>query len=161
MQKPSEDTGKCIVIIEFSMRARHTLYSDTLQCSVRRDKSLERMKENAGQISKGSKVRRERKQSWGKHNSASNLYPQNLAIRPSAMFTDIIINSYLNGNKITCWQEISHARTCRCTAFCPGPGTLCAKFKIVDLLKLHGVVKGWQLGVLRGVSKFNRSFYNF
>lgn len=48
-----------------------------------------------------------------------------LLIQPSGKFTAIIINSYLNDNKITCWQEISHARACRRTAFCPGPGTLC------------------------------------
>lgn len=74
------------------------------------------------------------------------------------MFTDIIINSYLNDNKITCWQEISHARTCRCVPFCPGPGTLCANFKAVYLLKLHGVLKKWQLRPLQGMSTCNRSF---
>lgn len=77
------------------------------------------------------------------------------------MFTDIIINSYLNDNKITCWQEISHARTCRCMPFCPGCRTPCTKFKAVHLLKLHGVLRGWQLRLLRGVSTCNRSFATF
>lgn len=77
------------------------------------------------------------------------------------MFTNIIINTYLNDNKITCWQEISHARTCRCVPFCPGPGTLWAKFKAGHLQKLHGVLRGWQLRGLQGVSTCNRSFTTF